>query len=59
MRATSLVTACILAAIPAAAPAADASKVFRYAFQVAETGFDPAEISDKDLRWPDFKASKS
>jgi len=20
---------------------------------------DPAEISDKDLRWPDFKASKS
>jgi ABC-type transport system substrate-binding protein len=26
--------------------AADPSKVFRYAFEVAETGFDPAEISD-------------
>jgi ABC-type transport system substrate-binding protein len=31
---------------PLAALAADASKVFRYAFEVAETTFDPAEISD-------------
>jgi ABC-type transport system substrate-binding protein len=46
MRATSLVTACVLAASPALALAADANKVFRYAFEVAETGFDPVEISD-------------
>src|SRR5258706_7260741 len=45
-QATSLLTACILAAVPAHATAADASKVFRYAFEVAETSFDPAEISD-------------
>ncbi len=31
-------------AVPAVA--ADPSRVFRYAFEVAETGFDPAEISD-------------
>ncbi|MEK8051833.1 ABC transporter substrate-binding protein [Ideonella sp. DXS22W] len=32
---------------PAAAPAAAAApKVLRYAFQIAETGFDPAQISD-------------
>jgi ABC-type transport system substrate-binding protein len=30
----------------AAATAAPAQKVFRYAFQVAETGFDPVQISD-------------
>lgn len=30
----------------AAAPTAFAEKVFRYAFEVAETSFDPAEISD-------------
>ena len=46
MRATSLLTACILAAASALATAADAGKVFRYAFEVAETSFDPAEISD-------------
>jgi ABC-type transport system substrate-binding protein len=33
-----------LAAAPAAA--ADPPKVFRYAFEIAETGFDPVEISD-------------
>lgn len=37
--------AAILAAAGPAA-AADPAKVFRYAFEVAETGFDPAEISD-------------
>jgi hypothetical protein len=38
----------LLAASLAAAPAlcADTSKVFRYAFRVAETTFDPAEASD-------------
>jgi peptide/nickel transport system substrate-binding protein len=30
----------------ALAPALAADKVFRYAFQIAETGFDPAELSD-------------
>ena len=36
------------AAAPGAAPAAEAGppKVIRYAFQVAETGFDPAQLSD-------------
>jgi peptide/nickel transport system substrate-binding protein len=36
----------ILLSLAAAAPAAAGEKVFRYAFQVAETGFDPVEISD-------------
>jgi ABC-type transport system substrate-binding protein len=38
----------LLAALlaPTAAWAADAVKAFRYAFQVAETSFDPAEVSD-------------
>ncbi len=48
-----LTAAWVLAALPAAAPA-DATgaggepdrKVLRYAFSVAETGFDPAQISD-------------
>ncbi len=35
-----------LLAGPAALPAADTTKVFRYAFLIAETGFDPAEVSD-------------
>lgn len=35
---------CAVLALPASA--ADDTKVFRYAFEVAETGFDPAEISD-------------
>ena len=35
-----------LVAAGAPARAADPSKVFRYAFEVAETGFDPAELSD-------------
>jgi ABC-type transport system substrate-binding protein len=34
------------AAEGAGAPAASAPKVLRYAFRVAETGFDPAKISD-------------
>jgi ABC-type transport system substrate-binding protein len=34
------------AAAPAAAAASGPAKVFRYAFRVAETGFDPAKISD-------------
>jgi ABC-type transport system substrate-binding protein len=32
--------------IPLGAAAANPGKVFRYAFEIAETGFDPAEISD-------------
>ena len=40
----ALLAAAALAAPPA--PAADPQKVFRYAFSVAETGFDPAELSD-------------
>ncbi len=35
-----------LAAAQAPAAAAPAAKVLRYAFKVAETGFDPAQISD-------------
>lgn len=47
-----LVLPLLLRAAPASepaaaqAPAAGASKVLRYAFPVAETGFDPAQISD-------------
>ncbi len=44
-----LFTLAMLAGIGTAAHAADASagpKVLRYAFRVAETGFDPAQISD-------------
>ena len=33
-------------AVSAGAPATPAPKVLRYAFQIAETGFDPAQISD-------------
>src|SRR6185503_2457358 len=45
MRAVHCLAALALAAVfPASA--ADNGKVFRYAFQVAETGFDPAEVSD-------------
>ena len=44
----SRLLAAFATAFVAAAPAmaADPAKVFRYAFEVAETGFDPAEISD-------------
>ena len=35
-----------LALLAAAAPAADPSKVLRYAFPISESSFDPAEISD-------------
>ena len=42
-----LLPAGALAAQPAASPAAPAApRVLRYAFPVAETGFDPAQISD-------------
>src|SRR6266852_4464928 len=39
--ARAAILACVLIAPPAAA-----EKVLRYAFQVAETGFDPAQIND-------------
>ena len=42
--AAAAATAAAASAAPASAPAA--SKTFRYAFRVAETGFDPAKISD-------------
>ncbi|HEV7915526.1 MAG TPA: ABC transporter substrate-binding protein, partial [Albitalea sp.] len=52
-RLLSAIAAAGLLFAPAAAPAADASagdapteKVLRYAFRVAETGFDPAQLSD-------------
>jgi ABC-type transport system substrate-binding protein len=49
--ATSLALACSVAAIaatdtPASTPAAQPLKVLRYAFLIAETTFDPAQISD-------------
>jgi ABC-type transport system substrate-binding protein len=43
LSAFGLVLACLLAAPPAHA---EPQKVFRYAIRVAETGFDPAQISD-------------
>ena len=42
-RLAAALCAALLAALPAAA---EATKVFRYAFEVAETSFDPAEVSD-------------
>jgi len=45
MRAVHCLAALALAAVLPAS-AAENGKVFRYAFQVAETGFDPAEVSD-------------
>src|SRR5207302_171614 len=42
-RASLLAAAC---ALLAAAPAFGQEKVLRYAFPVAETGFDPAQLSD-------------
>ncbi|MGH8519711.1 MAG: ABC transporter substrate-binding protein, partial [Panacagrimonas sp.] len=45
MRLLLLLRAAILALVLIAPPAA-AEKVLRYAFQVAETGFDPAQIND-------------
>ena len=41
----SFCRAAILALLAIAPPAA-AEKVLRYAFEVAETGFDPAQIND-------------
>src|SRR5438067_7831260 len=45
MRLLLVLRAAILALVVIAPPAA-AEKVLRYAFQVAETGFDPAQIND-------------
>ena len=45
-RLAAAVSAAALIVLPVAAPAADPAKVFRYAFEVAETGFDPVELSD-------------
>jgi ABC-type transport system substrate-binding protein len=33
-------------AVPLSSPASDPTKVLRYAFNIAETSFDPAEVSD-------------
>jgi ABC-type transport system substrate-binding protein len=44
-RVSKLLAAASMAAC-LALPAAAAEKVLRYAFQIAETGFDPAELSD-------------
>jgi hypothetical protein len=44
-RATSLCLALLASAHPAISQNAP-EKIFRYAFPVAETGFDPAQISD-------------
>ena len=44
--ASRLAPLAVAAFAAAGALAADPAKVFRYAFNVAETGFDPAEISD-------------
>ncbi|MEO7743491.1 MAG: ABC transporter substrate-binding protein [Usitatibacter sp.] len=45
-RLAAVVSTATLVALPAAAGPADPNKVFRYAFEVAETSFDPAEVSD-------------
>ncbi len=42
LRLFTTLLACLFAAVPAAAQ----DKVLRYAFQVAETGFDPGQIND-------------
>src|SRR5437899_5676230 len=41
LRLSAAILACVLIAPPAAA-----EKVLRYAFRVAETGFDPVQIND-------------
>jgi len=41
-----MLLAVLLAAASTLAPAADPPKVFRYAFEIAETSFDPHRISD-------------
>ena len=47
LRAAALALALLAALAPArAAGEADAPKVLRYSFRIAETGFDPAQISD-------------
>jgi len=44
------VAAPLAGSAPARAQAGDPAKVLRYAFEVAETGFDPAQISDRYSR---------
>jgi ABC-type transport system substrate-binding protein len=46
LRGAALAALLAALALPPVAQAAEAKKVFRYAFQIAETGFDPAQISD-------------
>ena len=43
---TLLALALALALVPASARAADPNKVLRYAFEIAETSFDPHRVSD-------------
>ena len=43
---TALVPLLLVLAAAHAVPAADANKTFRYAFEIAETSFDPHRISD-------------
>ena len=45
---SALLMALICAMLPPlhASPAADPNKVLRWAFEIAETGFDPAQTSD-------------
>src|SRR5574337_744110 len=44
--ATCLVATLVIGLVVAPAQAADPAKVLRIAFPVAETGFDPAKVSD-------------
>ncbi|MCV2370701.1 ABC transporter substrate-binding protein [Roseateles oligotrophus] len=46
MKSARLVLALCLSLQAALAPAAEPAKVLRYAFPIAETGFDPAQIDD-------------
>lgn len=46
MKRVAMLLAVAAAALGIAAPAQTAEKTFRYAFLIAETGFDPAELSD-------------
>ena len=46
IRASACLAAALLCAFPVLAQPQPAQKVLRYAFEIAETGFDPAQISD-------------
>ena len=45
-RAVLAMAAALCAVAPVQAPAADAPRILRYAFRIAETGFDPAYVTD-------------